>query len=78
MICNNISVNEQGVLCFGGADTTALAAKYGTPLYLMDEDKIRHNCRIYKNAMKEYFGDNALPLYASKAASFKRIYEIVD
>ncbi len=78
MICNNISINEQGVLCFGGMDTTALAAKYGTPLYLMDEDKIRNNCRIYKNAMKEYFGDNALPLYASKAASFKRIYEIVD
>ncbi|MBQ7901077.1 MAG: diaminopimelate decarboxylase, partial [Clostridia bacterium] len=78
MICSNITVNPQGILCFAGADTTALAAKYGTPLYLMDEDRIRSNCRVYKQAMKEHFGDNALPLYASKAASFKRMYEIVS
>ena len=41
MICDNLSVNELGHLCFAGHDTGELAAKYGTPLYLMDEDKIR-------------------------------------
>ena len=40
MICNNITV-ENGILHFAGQDTTKLAAQYGTPLYLMDEDKIR-------------------------------------
>ena len=77
MVCENITVNGAGNLTFAGVDTTYLASKYGTPLYLMDEDRIRHNCRIYLNAMADAFGENAQPLYASKAASFKRIYEIM-
>ena len=54
-----------------------MAEKYGTPLYLYDENRIRERCRTYVTAMKEAFGDNALPLYASKAASFKQMYRIV-
>ena len=77
MICNNLSINEAGHLCLGGQDTVELAARYGTPLYLMDEDRIRERCRLYKNAMREAFGENAMPLYASKAASFKQIYRIM-
>ena len=41
MICNNISINGSGHLCFAGRDVTELAEKYATPLYLLDEDKIR-------------------------------------
>ena len=77
-ICDNLSVNEQGHLCLAGVDTVTLAEKHGTPLYLMDEAKIQEKCRVYVNAMKEAFGDNALPLYASKAASFKQIYRIIN
>ena len=77
MICNNLTVNEQGHLCLGGQDTVKLAEKYGTPLYLMDEDRIRERCRTYMNAMKAAFGNASLPLYASKAASFKQIYRIM-
>lgn len=76
MICNNITV-ENGILHFAGQDTTKLAAKYGTPLYLMDEDKIREKCRAYKHAFEKHFGPSAQPLYASKACCFKRIYEIM-
>ncbi|MBR0277618.1 MAG: diaminopimelate decarboxylase [Clostridia bacterium] len=76
MICENISV-KNNKLYFGGVDTVSLAKKYGTPLYIMDEDRIRHNCNVYKNAMNKYFDGNAMALYASKAASFKRIYEIM-
>lgn len=76
MICDNIGVAENGHLMFAGRDTVELANKYGTPLYLMDEEKIRFKCRTYLSAMKECFGDDALPLYASKAASFKNIYRI--
>ncbi|MBP3360266.1 MAG: diaminopimelate decarboxylase [Clostridia bacterium] len=75
-ICNNIDTNEQGVLTFTGYSTVELAEKYGTPLYLMDENKIREKMRTYKNAMEKYFGNGAAPIYASKAASFKRIYQI--
>lgn len=75
-ICNNIGTNEKGILTFAGRDTLELAQKYGTPLYLMDEDKIREKMRTYKNAMSKYFGNCSAPIYASKAASFKRIYGI--
>ena len=76
MLCKNIGVNDAGHLTFAGMDTVALAGKYQTPLYLMDEERIRHNCRVYVNAMKKCFDETALPLYASKAASFKQIYRI--
>ena len=77
-ICDNLSVNEEGHLCLAGVDTVALAQKHGTPLYLMDEGKIREKCRIYVEAMHEAFGSDSLPLYASKAASFKQIYRIIN
>ena len=44
MICDNLTVSN-GRLLFAGQDTVELARQYGTPLYLMDEDRIRANCR---------------------------------
>lgn len=75
-ILDNLSVNSEGNLTFADVDTVELAKKYSTPLYLMDENKIRKRCREYKETLGKYF-KKAKPLYASKAASFKRIYEIV-
>ena len=62
----------------GGVDTVELAKKYGTPLYVMDEDRIRNRCRTYMDAMKEAFGESALPLYAGKAAAFRHVYRIMS
>ena len=77
MICDNISANEKGHLTFAGYDTVDLAEKYGTPLYLMDEDKIREHVRAYKTAMAEYFPAGSMPEFASKAFSCKQIYRIM-
>lgn len=77
MICNNISVNEKGHLTFAGYDTVELAEKYGTPLYLMDENKIREHVRAYKTAMAKYFPAGSMPEFASKAFSCKQIYRIM-
>ncbi len=77
MIANNLCI-ENNTLYFGGRSTVELAEKYGSPIYVMDEKKIRENCRTYVNAMRKYFGENAKPFYASKACSFKRIYNIVE
>lgn len=77
MICNNLSINEKGHLCIGGRDTVELAEKYGTPLYVFDEDRIRERCRTYRKALLEAFGEKANALYASKAASFRAIYRIM-
>lgn len=78
MICDNLKVNEQGHLLFAERDTAQLARKYGTPLYVMDESRIRYNIRQYVNAMKEAFGEKFLLLYASKACSFKEMYRIAN
>ena len=78
MICKNLARNDAGELTFAGVGITKLAEKYGTPLYLYDEERIREKCRIYLDALKAEFGENCQVMYASKAASFKRIYEIVN
>lgn len=77
MICDNLSVNEKGNLCFAGHDTTVIAEKYGTPIYVMDENKIREKCRIYKKALSECFGSGSYPAFASKSLCFKYIYKII-
>ena len=46
MLSNNIDRTPEGVLTFAGYDVTQLATEYGTPLYLMDEARIRANCRM--------------------------------
>ena len=76
LICENLTVKDN-TLCFAGQNTVSLAKEYGTPVYLMDEDRIRACCRTYVNAVKSAFGDKGQVLYASKAASFKRMYEIM-
>ena len=76
MLSDNISRDEKGVLHFAGRSVPALAEQYGTPLYLMDEERIRHNMRMYKRAFAESFRPGSLPLYVGKAASFKAIYRI--
>lgn len=77
-VCENISVNEKGCLTFAGQSTEDLARQYGTPLYLMDEDRIRHNCRTYVNAFREHFPEGSMPLFAGKACCFKQIYRIIS
>lgn len=77
MICENLSVGKNGHLLFAGQDTVSLAKQYGTPLYLLDEDRIRARCRLYRESLRAAFPAGAKALYASKAASFKRIYEIM-
>jgi diaminopimelate decarboxylase len=73
----SLGINEKNHLTMGGLDVARLAKEYGTPLYLMDEDIIRENCRIYKNAMDKYYGGNGLVLYASKAFSCLHMCRVV-
>jgi len=77
MLSNNIEYDNNGELLFAGIRTAELAEKYGTPLYLMDEERIRSNCRMYLNAMGRAFGGNWEILYASKAACFKALVQLM-
>ncbi|MBR2478803.1 MAG: diaminopimelate decarboxylase [Clostridia bacterium] len=77
MICKNLSRNERGELCLAGHELSPLAEKYGTPVYLYDEARIRERCRTYLDAVNAAFDGRGRVLYASKAACFKRLYEIM-
>ena len=46
MLHDNLSVNERGELTFAGVSAVDMAKKYGTPLYLLDEERIRSRCRL--------------------------------
>ena len=56
----------EGHLHLGGCDTTALAAQFGTPLYVFDEATLRRSARYYREAFQKLYPD-ALVLYASKS-----------
>ena len=77
MIADNITRDERGALRFAGQDVSALADRFGTPLYLMDEARIRANCRMYLDAFRACFGEDGAVLYAGKACAFKEISRIM-
>src|SRR5580700_2254802 len=52
-----------GVLTLGGMDVRDLAAEFGTPLYVCDEEDVRSRCREYLEA----FGPDGRVFYAAKA-----------
>ncbi len=77
-LCANIGMDRMSNhLTFAGRDTVELAKKYGTPLYLIDEEHIRMMCRTYTDAMREAFDSYSKPLFASKSLCFKKIYGII-
>ena len=78
MLQDNHAINAAGHLTVAGVDTVALAEEYGTPLYVMDEARLRRNMRRYADTMSKYFPEGSMPLMASKALSFREIYRIAD
>ncbi len=76
-VSDNLSINSKNHLVIGKSDTVELAKQYGTPLYVIDEDLVRHNCRVYKEAVDKYYAGNGLILYASKALSCMYMYKTV-
>ena len=76
-VSENLSINDNGNLTFGGVDTVKLAEQYGTPLYVMDEKLVRQHCRSFKNSIDKFYGGNGLVCYASKAFSCTEMCRIV-
>lgn len=68
-------VNDSGNLEIGGCDAVELVEKYGSPLYVMDEDTLRNVCRDYKEAFSKCPKVNMM--FASKALSTMAISSIL-
>jgi diaminopimelate decarboxylase len=50
MLFGTQRINDRGHLEVGGLDACDLAQRFGTPLYVMDEEALRENCREYAGA----------------------------
>ncbi|MFJ2187465.1 diaminopimelate decarboxylase [Kitasatospora sp. NPDC087861] len=64
-----VARNAEGVATVGGIDVTALAAEFGTPAYVLDEEDFRTRARAWRDA----FGTDADVYYAGKAFLSKAI-----
>lgn len=73
----NLPVNDQGHLLIGGCDAVALAREYGTPLYVLDEQRIRDACRAYRESLRETYPKGRI-LYAGKALLTAGMCRIID
>lgn len=77
MLYSNLGVNEKGHLTIAGADAVTLLEEYGSPLMVLDENRVRENCRTYIRAVAQYLPSGSKPLYAGKAFCFKGLYGIL-
>lgn len=73
----DLPANDQGHLLIGGCDAVALARQYGTPLYVLDEQRVRAACRAYREAMEAAYPRGRI-LYAGKALLTTGLCRIVD
>jgi len=60
------AVNSKNHLLLGGCDSVALAAEFGTPLYVFDEATLRGRCAEYGEEFARRYPDT-LVIYACKA-----------
>jgi diaminopimelate decarboxylase len=65
-----------GVLHLGGLDVRDLAAEFGTPLLVLDEDDLRARCRAWRTAF-DGWPSGADVAYAGKAFLSKAVVRIV-
>ncbi|NLM95384.1 MAG: diaminopimelate decarboxylase [Firmicutes bacterium] len=61
-----MGINGRGHLEIGGCDVVDLAARFGTPLYVFDEELIRGQCRAYQKAFARHY-PHSRTIYAGKA-----------
>jgi diaminopimelate decarboxylase len=71
------SLDEQQRLVVGGCLLSDLARRYGTPLYVIDEDTVRAACKAYREALAQAYPGPSLAVYASKANSSLAITALV-
>lgn len=70
------AVNAAGHLTIGGCDTVELARKFGTPLYVFDEQTLRHQCRAFHDAFGQRY-PQTMVAYASKAYAGLALLKVI-
>lgn len=73
-----LSTNQKGHLSIKNHDLVDISEKFGTPVYVMDEECIRNSCKKYTDAINKYYDSKAMVLFASKSLNCKEICKIID
>jgi diaminopimelate decarboxylase len=71
------TVTAQDHLEIGGCDVPDLVQRFGSPLYVLDEETLRAACRQYRQAFERYYPGDSLVIYASKAWNCLAVCAIV-
>lgn len=58
----NVARNA-GVVNIGGCSVTAIAAKYGTPIFVLDEGDLVTRASYWRDQLREIFGENSGRVY---------------
>lgn len=69
-------IAQNGYLNIGGCDVVELAERFGTPLFVFDEETIRNRCRAYMSAFKKQGLDFEV-IYAAKAFMSIAVIKII-
>lgn len=70
-------LTSRGSLSIGGVDALELVRQFGTPLHVLDDGRLRANCRAYREALAREYG-NGRVLFASKACCISATCQIAS
>ena len=73
----NIKINDKNHLDIGGADAVDIAEEFGTPTYVIDENRIRDNYNRFYSAFSKYYPDFKV-FYACKANTNIAVMKILE
>ncbi|WP_439544914.1 diaminopimelate decarboxylase family protein [Sandarakinorhabdus sp.] len=72
-----IGIGPNGNLWVDGCDVADLAAKYGTPLYIISENQLRTSYRAFRDAFRAHYPDVEI-LFANKSNNGLAIRHIMN
>ncbi|GGI85749.1 diaminopimelate decarboxylase [Polymorphobacter multimanifer] len=72
-----VGIGPNGNLWVDGCDVAALAEAYGTPLYVISENQLRHNYRAFRDAFAAEYPDVEI-LFANKSNNGLAIRHIMN
>ncbi|MFN5540183.1 MAG: diaminopimelate decarboxylase [Candidatus Melainabacteria bacterium] len=73
---NSAKINSKNHLEIGDYDLVELVERFGSPLYVLDEQTIRETAREYKKALADFY-PNSLPIFATKALCLQAVFAIM-
>jgi len=77
MLKPHFNVNSEGHFVIGGIDALELAEQFGTPLYVMDEQRVREKYRRFRKAFSDKW-PKMIVCYALKANSNSAVVKILQ